>query len=183
MLLMNHIERLSMNQKSTCYSTVEVKIQNSFLLVSCWAFVYMIINTKEIQSAFFSLNTGNPNILHGNSPYWGNSWYFFSERVFVGVCSDGAGLWVSASPDFVFHPWGQMGPRSRHHIYSGGKIPPVCARIHCLFFFHPNMWLFFLEVLSSNKHSTSFMLVLFIWFCFIFSVLNVGTTDSNKNAF
>ena len=52
MLLTNHIGNLSMNAKSTSFSIVHVKIKNSFLLVSSWAFAYIIINTKEIQSAF-----------------------------------------------------------------------------------------------------------------------------------
>lgn len=52
MLLINRIGSLSMNFKSASYSIVDVKIKNSFLLASCRASAYIIINTKEIQSAF-----------------------------------------------------------------------------------------------------------------------------------
>lgn len=84
-------------------------------------------------------------------------------------------------------PGDRWAPDLKYHIYSGavttgGKIPPVCGRTNCLFFFHPNMT-FPPRSSLFNKHSTGFMLVLFIWFCFVFSVVNVGTTDNNKSVF
>lgn len=80
MLLVNCIESLSVNLKMPTYSIVDVKIKNPFFLVSCWAFVYIIINTKEIQSVFFFILKEQENLIYwmGISYIEPNSWYSFS---------------------------------------------------------------------------------------------------------